>query len=359
MQILMAIGTRPDYIKSWSVYQAFVQQGIFPTIVATGQHHAILCQQQAILPMPIDHWLLDHQPSVPLGQLYGLIYSAALEYLSGKRPHAVFVSGDTTSSLAVAQAAFHLQIPVAHIEAGLRTGCLDSPYPEEFNRIAIDLLSTWLFAPTSRAARACTKINRQGMIFTTGNTVLDALQYVLPQVPVESHPAPYVLVDLHRRETDTAKLQAIIEAIITQARKFHVDVIWPAHPRPAVQAVVQACAHYGPQITILPPQPYLSFINWMRGAQLILTDSGGVVEEAITLGTPTLQLRDHTDREEAAEHQYSWLATTDPDKISRLLEIALPYASCWKERMRNAKNPYGDGHAGEDIVQCFLEHCTI
>jgi UDP-N-acetylglucosamine 2-epimerase (non-hydrolysing) len=358
MQIMLAIGARPGYMKTWPVYKAFEARGIRPTVVATGQHHDILRQQQEILYMPIDHWLLKEQPSLHLSQLYGAIYDEAVKYLALVEPDAVFVNGDTTSALAVAMAAFHLQIPVAHIESGLRSGRLDSPYPEEWNRIAIDGMSTYLFAPTRRAAGICQTLNPHGKISITGNTVIDALKEGMRLaderlVKGYSH-GPYILLDLHRRETDERGMEEIVKVVIRQAAAHGIRVVWPAHPNPKVQRIARQ--YDGSYLWVEPPLNYLTFIQFMRGAELILTDSGGVVEEAITIGTPTLQLRDHTDRQEAVDYQYSWLATTNPDEIERLLKIAIPWAPRWKEWMTAyaTKNPYGDGTAGDKSVAFFL-----
>jgi UDP-N-acetylglucosamine 2-epimerase len=352
--VCIFVGARPGYMKTWSVYQAFMNRGICPTVVATGQHHDILKQQQAILPMPISEWLIDTQPNVPLAQLYSYIYDAARMFLENDQPQAVFVNGDTTSALAVATAAFHLQIPIAHIESGLRSFNLKSPFPEEFNRISIDAMSTYLFAPTERAAKICLAINPQGKVCVTGNTVIDALRYVLPTLPKDRHCRPYILLDMHRRETSESDMERIVEIILEQTASYDFDIIWPAHPNPKVQAVALKFMQRSMRLVLLRPQPYVNFVRLMRDAELILTDSGGVVEEAITIGTPTLQLRDYTDRQEAIGHQYSWLATTNPDEVERILKIALLYAPSWKARMKDVKNPYGNGDAGDRSVEFFL-----
>ncbi len=353
MDVTIFVGARPGYVKSWPVYCAFMDRGIVPTVVATGQHHDILKQQQSVLPMHISKWLLTEQPNLSLGKLYGLIYDAALEFLSAEMPKVVFVNGDTTSALAVAMAAFHLRIPLAHIEAGLRSGNLDSPYPEEFNRITIDAMAQYLFAPTPRAARICRTINPLGKVEVTGNTVIDALNVALQKI--ESEPFsldPFILLDMHRRETDAHGMDRIAKVVVEQAAAHGLKVYWPAHPNPKVQDVARSFEGQG--LKVLPPLNYLSFISLMQQAQLILTDSGGVVEEAITIGTPTLQLRDHTDRQEAVEHSVSWLATTDPQRIERLLKIGIPYASTWKTFIKQHDNPYGLGDAGRRSVDFFL-----
>lgn len=356
MNIVLAIGARPEYMKTWPVYNAFMARAIVPTVVATGQHHDILTQQQAILPMPIEDWLLHYQVSCELNLLHGVIYDKACEYLAGLKPDVVFVQGDTTSALAVAMAAFHLQIPVAHIEAGLRSGSIASPYPEEFNRITIDALSRYLFAPTPRAGHVCRAINPQATIKVTGNTVIDALIHVRGQMPPEPHGLdPFLLLDMHRRELDDKGMDRIVEVVIAQAKAHHLKVYWPAHPSPRVQAVALSFQDQSDgTFRMLPPLEYRPFINLMQQAALILTDSGGVVEEAITLGTPTIQLRDYTDRPEAIDCNASWLASTDPVEVARRLDIGIPYAAAWRQAIQSKDNPYGDGHAGEKIVNAFL-----
>ncbi len=353
MDVAIFVGARPGFIKSWSIFWAFMNQGIVPTVVATGQHHDILKQQQLVLAMPISHWLVEHQPSLPLAQLYGLIYERAWNYLGDLKPDAVFVNGDTTSALAVSMAAFNMQIPVAHIEAGLRSGNLQSPYPEEFNRIAIDSMSTYLFAPTWRAADICRAINPRGRICVTGNTVIDALNAALQIMTPEPYGMdPFLVLDMHRRETDTHGMDRIAEVVLRQANEHGLKVYWPAHPSPKVQAVAMSFAKQG--MKVIQPLNYFSFINLMQNAELILSDSGGVIEEAITIGTPTLQLRDHTDRQEAVEGNFSWLSTTNPQEVERQLRIAIPYAPSWKEWMKGRVNPYGNGDAGHKSVDFFL-----
>ena len=358
MEIVISVGARPGWIKSWPVYRAFVERGIHPTVVCTGQHQEIIQQQQAILPMPIDYWLVEEQPSLPLEQLYGLIYDRACDYLSNDLPDAVFVNGDTTSALAVATAAFHLQIPVAHIEAGLRSWNLSSPYPEEFNRITIDAMSTYLFAPTPRAANICGTINQNGRICVTGNTVIDSLKEGLRQIG-ESVPFVvnnrYILLDLHRRETDMHSMGRIVKVILEQAKLNGLKVWWPVHPSPKVQEVAKSFEDQDETLICWRPQQYLHFINFMKNSELILTDSGGTVEEAITLGIPTLQLRDYTDRQEAIDMNCSWLATTRPEEVGRLLYIAIPFAKYWKEDIGRRPNPYGNGVSGNLIVEKFIE----
>jgi len=355
-KIAIFVGTRPDYLKLYSVYQAFKARDIRPVVVATGQHHDILKQQQDSLYMPLDDWLVAEQIHAPLDALHGAIYMLACDYLRANEPDAVFVNGDTTSSLAVGQAAFHRGIPVAHVEAGLRSYDFQSPYPEEYNRIALDALSSYLFCPTQEAGRRCRNINPKGRMCVTGNTVIDALRDGLRQIQnwVRTYSyGRYILLDLHRRETEDWQMDAIVQVVIDQAQAHGLKVVWPAHPSPRVQAVARSFEADG--FIVLPPLDYLRFIEHMRDAELILTDSGGVVEEAITIGTPTLQLRDRTERPEALECQASWLATTDPDEIARHLKIAIPYTQTWKEWLTRIKNPYGDGHAGEKIVNFFLE----
>lgn len=355
MEIVIFVGARPGYIKSWSVYKAFTQHGIFPTVVATGQHHDILKQHQEIFLMPVDHWLITEQPHYDLADLYGQIYNKSFKYLKEHCPKAVFVNGDTTSALAAAQAAFHLNIPVAHIESGLRSFDLENPYPEEFNRITIDALSTWLFPPTALAERNCRLINSHASSVITGNTVIDALMEGLKLLPQNeiTYASKYLLIDLHRRELSANALSEIMEKIFLAAKDHDYMVIWPAHPNPKIQAEAMKWKD-NDTFLIIEPQNYLQFIRLMRDADLILTDSGGVVEEAITLGTPTLQIRKATDRQEAILHQCSWLTGLDADEVYRFLIGAIQYAEEWHKWIERVKNPYGNGHAGEKIVKSFL-----
>jgi UDP-N-acetylglucosamine 2-epimerase (non-hydrolysing) len=191
-----------------------------------------------------------------------------------------------------------------------------------------------------------------GKVCVTGNTVIDALKEGLRVMEPSPHGMdPFLLLDMHRRETNEMGMDRIAEVVLEQAKAHGLKVYWPAHPSPKVQSVARSFVSQG--LKVLPPLDYLGFINLMQHATLILTDSGGVVEEAITVGTPTLQLRDHTDRQEAIDYQCSWLASTNPEEIERLLAIAVPYAPSWKAWMKDVKNPYGNGDAGEKSVAFF------
>lgn len=358
--LCIVFGTRPSFIKLWPVWRALRALGQEPTVVCTGQHDELVRQHMSILDMPVDVWLDVMRDSRGLAETLALVIERVAAVVRELRPRLVVVHGDTTSGLGAGLAAFHLGITVAHVEAGLRSGHYQSPYPEEVNRIALDALATLLFAPTTRAAAQARVTNPQARVELTGNPVVDAVQHVREmestQYSVAFH-APYkrgILLELHRRESFGPGLLAMAEAVIEGAATRGDEVVWPAHPNPAVQKAVAALQGKYRNLFIEPPMDYGFFLAVAHASCLIVTDSGGVVEEACTLGTPTLQLRDHTDRPEAIPI-FSWLAGRDPAKIRDLVTVALDNAESWRRQIQGRANPFGDGHAGERIAGIILE----
>jgi UDP-N-acetylglucosamine 2-epimerase len=306
------------------------------------------------------------------GQGLTYITPAVLEGLSAilrdARPDRILVQGDTTTTMVASLAAFYEKIPVGHIEAGLRTGNIFSPWPEEMNRKLTDVIADLHFVPTERS-----KLNllREGVdparIIITGNTVIDALfdalaildanparfaalEAELPRVAPEPR---LILVTGHRRENFDGGLERVARALLRLATRGDVEIVFPVHLNPIVQETVHAVLGGHKAIHLIKPLDYLSFVHMMRKASLIITDSGGVQEEAPSLGTPVLVTRNTTERPEAVEAGTVELVGTDSDllvaRASRLLDDEAAYAA-----MCRAHNPYGDGRAADRIVEVLI-----
>jgi UDP-N-acetylglucosamine 2-epimerase (non-hydrolysing) len=362
-KIAVIIGTRPEGIKLAPIVRELHRRGDSDVVViSTGQHREML--EQALAPF-------DVRPDVNLrimhaGQTLQDVTRRALEGIVDvfrqSRPSWVIVQGDTTTAFAVALAAFYDKIPVAHVEAGLRSGDRYSPFPEEINRRLIDELSTVLFAPTENA-RAL--LAREGFdsdsVHVTGNTVVDALLFAReairrapPQVPGLSEAMldgrRMVLVTAHRRESFGAGFESVCRALLRIAdEQPDACIVYPVHLNPNVDEPVRRLLGAHPRITLLAPVAYLEFVALMDRAYMVLTDSGGVQEEAPTFGKPILVLRDVTERPEGIDAGVARLVGTEESQIVKEALALLRDQARYRAMARSA-NPYGDGHAAERIV---------
>jgi UDP-N-acetylglucosamine 2-epimerase (non-hydrolysing) len=363
-EIAVVIGTRPEAIKLAPVVRALEADGrVHPLVISTGQHREMLDQALDVFDLEPEIDLDLMRPSQSLAELTARTLERTRELLRDRRPALVVIQGDTTTAFAAALAAFYERIPVAHVEAGLRSGDPESPFPEEANRRMIDSMAALLFAPTVQAA-AC--LEREGVrrssIHVTGNTVVDALLWARERIrrdPVEIPGLPreacagkkVILVTAHRRESFGAPIEAICRAIrrITHAVADAV-VAYPVHLNPQVDGPVRCRLEGEPRIHLLPPLDYLQFIALLDRADLVLTDSGGVQEEAPTFGKPLLVLRDVTERAEGIAAGVARLVGTREERIVaeavHLLTDEAAYAA-----MASGGNPYGDGRAAERIAR--------
>jgi len=369
-RILTIFGTRPEAIKLCPlVRQLRLCPDTFTVkVCVTAQHREMLDHALAAFSIAPDYDLDLMQPRQPLSALTARILTALEPVLDAERPDLVVVQGDTTTTLAGALAAFYREIPVAHIEAGLRTGDMKQPFPEEMNRVLTSRLAAWHFAPTARAAEA---LLREGTeperIFVTGNTGIDAVLYVRDALDSGALPFPawpwlepdkqLVLVTSHRRENFGPGFESAMRALARLASRGDVQIVYPVHRNPNVAGPAHALLAGLPHITLLDPLPYVPFVDLMRRSKLIMTDSGGIQEEAPLLGRPVLVLRAKTERPEALEAGTVKLVGTDEDRITaeaaRLLDDPAEYA-----RMTRIHNPYGDGHACERIAQLLAGQPT-
>lgn len=351
-KVLVVYGTRPELIKLAPVVFALRDRprDFELTVCSTAQHREMVDQMAAVFGIRPDHDLDLMRPNQTLNELATRALSALDATLRSIRPDWVLVQGDTTTVLATALASFHLGIRVAHVEAGLRTGDLAAPFPEEANRCLTDVLADLLFSPTALARRRLLEEGRDpSRVFLTGNTVVDALQWIARSLPDEPS-ADEVLITVHRRESFGEPLIGIFSALRELAQRFpHIEWIYPVHRNPNVLEPARQQLGRLDNLRLLEPLPYDELIRHLRRARIVLTDSGGIQEEAPTFKKPVLVLRDKTERPEGVEAGISRLVGTDPavivEQASRLLEDEAAYRS-----MSCRSNPYGDGRAAERIA---------
>lgn len=351
-RILLVYGTRPEAIKMAPVVHALrARTDRFDTIVcSTAQHREMTDQVEALLGFTPD---VDLDLMVHNQTLSGLLAAgvAALDaQIERTAPDCLLVQGDTTTAMAAALASFNRGVPVGHVEAGLRTGDLARPFPEEANRRIIDVVTAAHFAPTKRARDA---LLAEGVdhatVHLTGNTVVDAVHHVAAGMS-EGVPADEVLVTLHRRESFGAALAAMLGALRTLAEAHpSTRFTLPVHPNPSVRGPVHELLGGVDNLTLCDPLDYRTLVEHLRRARIVLTDSGGIQEEAPAFGVPVLVLRDRTERPEGIEAGVAQLVGTDPDAILAAATEALARTPVGA-RLEVTANPYGDGHAAERIV---------
>lgn len=362
-KVMLVFGTRPEAIKMCPLVNELKSRpGEFETTVCvTGQHREMLEQVLRVFDVAPDHDLAVMKPGQTLFDVTCDVLLRLKAVLEEERPDVVLVHGDTTTSFAAALACFYLQIPVGHVEAGLRTRDIYSPWPEEFNRQAVDIVSGYYFAPTEASRRNLLDEGKPAdRIWVTGNTGIDALATTVREG--YSHPelewargSRLILVTAHRRENLGEPMHRMFRAI-RRVMEEHPDTkaIYPIHMNPLVRRAAHEELDGFDRLRIVEPLEVLDFHNFMAASHLILTDSGGIQEEAPGLGKPVLVMRDTTERPEGVEAGTLKLVGTDEDVIyrefSRLLSDADEYA-----RMSRASNPYGDGHASERIASVLSD----
>jgi len=366
-RILLVYGTRPEAIKLALVIRQLGRAGgaadagadAFVGIVcATAQHRELLDEVHALFGVRADFDLDLMRPDQPLADLTARVLTGVAGVVAQVRPDAMIVQGDTTSAMAGALAAFYARVPVAHVEAGLRTNDLLAPFPEEMNRRVITRLARWHFAPTAEARdNLLAEGVAEAAVEVTGNTSIDALRQVtaerLAPAPAELLPAAgerLLLVTAHRRESFGEGLESICAALREIADRFpDVRVVYPVHPNPNIRGPVERLLGGHARIRLCKPLPYGSFVSLLGAAWVVLTDSGGLQEEAPGLGKPVLVMRDVTERPEPIAAGTAMLVGTSArrivDAVARLHDGPDAYAA-----MASAKNPFGDGHAAERIV---------
>ncbi|WP_236213262.1 non-hydrolyzing UDP-N-acetylglucosamine 2-epimerase [Metapseudomonas otitidis] len=364
-KILLVIGTRPEAIKMAPVIHALKKEAWANVrVLATAQHRHMLDQVNEFFGIVPDIDLNIMRPNQALTTLTARLLLELDEVLKAESPDAVLVQGDTTTVMAVAMACFYCRIPIGHVEAGLRTWDMSNPFPEEANRVIAGKLARWHFAPTVGSRQ---NLIKEGVpaadIIVTGNTVIDALlmsanQDVGLSVPLDSS-RRVVLVTSHRRENFGEPFRNICRALRTLAENNpEVEFLYPVHPNPNIKDVAYEFLGRVRNFTLCEPLDYLPFIAAMKRAYIILTDSGGVQEEAPALGKPVLVLRDETERPEAVEQGVVKLVGANYERIIEETQRLLDDESAYKSMARGV-SPYGDGHAAERIVKTLREYFTL
>lgn len=367
LRILSVFGTRPEAIKMAPLVIGLAQApDIESRICVTAQHREMLDQVLTLFNIVPDYDLNLMKPGQSLHDITGAVLIGLKQVLEDFQPDLVLVHGDTTTTLSASLASYYAQVPVGHVEAGLRTGNVYSPWPEEINRKITGAIAALHFAPTEKSrANLLAEAVPANRVTVTGNTVIDALQMAVTKLEQDKSLATSVqlalalpadkkiiLVTGHRRESFGGGFERICEALARLAENPNTHIVYPVHLNPNVKGPVERLLSNYPNIKLIGPQEYLPFVYLMSRAYIILTDSGGVQEEAPSLGKPVLVMRDTTERPEAVEAGTVRLVGTDSDQIvtqvSRLLDDPLAY-----KEMSLAHNPYGDGKATIRILEAI------
>ena len=367
LKVMTVIGTRPEAIKMAPVIKSLMDysEEVESVVCVTAQHREMLDQALEIFEIVPDYDLNLMNPNQTLSLLTANILTELDKVISVEKPDWVLVQGDTTTAMVASLVAYYHRIKLGHVEAGLRTNDKFQPFPEEINRRITDILADAYFAPTDNSRL---NLLNEGIcsesIVVTGNTVIDALMMISERVagrPLDSHISPslenklLILVTVHRRESFGKPLEDICQALARIAGTYQdkIQIVYPVHLNPNVHKTVYEILSGIPNISLIEPVNYEELVNLMSKAYLIMTDSGGIQEEAPSLHKPVLVLRDVTERPEAIAAGAAKLVGTDADRIYsealRLIEEPKSYY-----QMSNAINPYGDGKAGQRIVQFLL-----
>ena len=364
-KILLIFGTRPEAIKMAPLVIELKKHKDFKTIVCvTGQHREMLDQVMDAFGIKADFDLDIMKEKQSLTSITTAVLTKLEPVLKAEKPDLVLVHGDTTTSVAAAMAAFYQQIPVGHVEAGLRTGNIYSPFPEEMNRIMIDRISSVYFAPTKLNEQ---NLKREGIsknIFVTGNTVIDAFAYTVKSSyrfhedklnGIDYEKRKVVIVTAHRRENLGKPLENICNAILRLSEKYKdLLFVYPVHLNPVVRNTVTEFLANKSNMLLLNPIDVLDMHNLMARCFIVMTDSGGIQEEAPHFGKPVLVLRTETERPEAVEAGTVKVVGIEEETIFADAENLIDNAETYN-KMANAVNPYGDGHASERIVKLIEE----
>lgn len=360
--ILLTFGTRPEAIKMCPLVLELRQRPGIQTVVAvTGQHRQMLDQVLSAFHITPDYDLSIMKDKQTLFDITTSVLNGMKSVLEQDHPDLLLVHGDTTTTFAAAMAAFYLQIPVGHVEAGLRTYNIYSPYPEEFNRESVGVISSFNFAPTKMARENLLREGKNtSTIWVTGNTAIDAMKYTVSSD--YHHPeldwvkdSRLILITAHRRENLGQPMHQMFRAI-KRVLDEHDDVkaIYPIHLNPVVRDTAKEVFGGDDRIRLIEPLDVLDFHNFMKASYLILTDSGGIQEEAPSLGKPVLVMRDTTERPEGVEAGTLKLVGTDEETIYKAFTNLLDDENAYNA-MAHASNPYGDGHACERIADVIVK----
>lgn len=362
IRVCIILGTRPEAIKLAPVIRRFRQDPAFTTqVVLTGQHREMVAQVMDLFELQADHDLAIMQHGQTLTDITCRSIQGLEQWFQQFQPQVVLVQGDTTTAFAAALAAFYQQIPVGHVEAGLRTDNIYNPYPEEANRRLISQITQLHFAPTVLSVENLERSGVVGKIYNTGNTVIDALLTVAdrhPACPVSGldwSQHRVILATVHRRENWGEPLQAIAQGFLKVLDKFpDTALLLPLHRNPTVRDPLKAILGDHPRVFLTEPLDYAELVGAIQRSYLLLTDSGGLQEEAPSLGKPVLVLRETTERPEAVTAGTAKLIGTETERIFAEAAALLSQPDAY-DAMANAINPFGDGHASERIAQAVKD----
>ena len=370
MHVLVVFGTRPETIKMLPlILELRARDGVRVTVCSTGQHRDMLGRTLEIFGCPapdLDLAIMTRDQG--LADVTARVLTGMVAVLRDKRPDIVLVHGDTTTAMAAAMAAFYERCPIGHVEAGLRSHDLARPWPEEFNRVAIDAIAALRFAPTQPAAdNLAREYNKGGHVLVTGNTGIDALLHMNRQLAQGGHltrdaarrfdflseQKKLILVTAHRRESFGDGFAGICDGIARIAQHGEVEVVYPVHLNPNVQTPVRQRLSGLAHVHLIEPVDYAEMVWLMRRAHVLLTDSGGIQEEGLALGKPVLVMREVTERPEALATGVVRLVGTDPGIIAREVLRLVDDAAAYRAAAR-AVFPYGQGHAAPRIVDALV-----
>ncbi len=359
---MLVFGTRPEAIKMCPLVLELKKRAKFRVVVCvTGQHRELLSGVLDVFGVVPDYDLAIMKDRQTLSDITAGVLVSLGKVLDIEKPDLVLVHGDTTSAFAVSLAAFYRQIPIGHIEAGLRTHNILSPFPEEFNRQAVSLVARYHFAPTECARQNLLDEDKwDANIFVTGNTVIDALKYTVRDD--YTHPelswaegSRLILLTTHRRENFGESMRGIFRAVRRICKEYSdVRLLFPCHPNPVVRTLANEELQGLERLHIINPLDALDFHNFLSRAYLVLTDSGGIQEEAPSFSVPVLVLRDTTERPEGLEAGTLMLVGTDENNVYSYAKLLLDDSSVYST-MSRAKNPYGDGNASVRIADILEE----
>ncbi|MGC2310849.1 MAG: UDP-N-acetylglucosamine 2-epimerase (non-hydrolyzing) [Candidatus Babeliaceae bacterium] len=367
--ILIVIGTRPEGIKMIPVYYALKRSGINTLLCSTSQHDQLLTDVFGVFDIKPDFELRIMKPNQDLFYITQAVLMGMKEVFEQVHPSLVLVQGDTTTAMAAALAAFYQKLPIGHIEAGLRTNDLYSPFPEEMNRRFITLVSSYHFAPTAAAAANVLSYGvHRDLVFCTGNTVVDALLYIqakikrqeigisrLVQMHVEraaQKKYTLLLVTMHRRESFDGGIERVMMTLKAAVERFEkLMIIYPCHPNPHIKQMLEKVAINHERFIVCDPLPYADLVYLYSRAHTIMTDSGGIQEEATSLGKPVIVLREKTERLEGIWAGCAVLVGTDSQKITEHIERLMNGL----QEVPKVQKLYGDGHAAEYIAQIIVQ----
>ena len=354
IKIFIVVGTRPEAIKMSAIYKACDNDAdVQPYLISTGQHHEMLDQVFDWFELTPDENLKIMKPNQTLSMVISAAINGLDDLIAKYEPDVVLAQGDTTTVMSAALAAFHREVPFGHVEAGLRTYDLEKPFPEEGYRQMAQRVAKWNFAPTDRAMKSLANEKLSGEAHMVGNTVIDALM----DTAAKDYPLPLnltrermVLITGHRRENHGQRFRDAFGAMRDLGKAFpNIDFVYPVHLNPKVKDIAHEMLEGLENFHLIAPVPYPEIIALMKRAYIILTDSGGIQEEAPSFKVPVLVMRDSTERQEGITVGVSKLVGADPEVIFRETERLLTDKMAY-EAMRKAENPFGDGRSAQRIV---------